>query len=581
MKRKRQLVVPQSIQEWNSLTSQDETKNAYQEDLWQNFMSSRQHIRRPLPASQVLASMAATGNTVTSSSKIPLLKKFLEQIGEHREDDNGNQEEGEKITQVNLLEIDNPSFSTLTVGQHRRFLQLTSSQQNNRRTANERKELNTLTKLVEAENIKYQEALTKFFLDHKDRFLIGFQSSRHSASLFTSWASSYQKIINQRWITEENLPLTFGKCRQIISFEKQQSTCWLDIESLKFQVVYNECKSQQDNNKSLTTTELPPVGTRIMPPSQNCVPVTAWLKDDNKAQQLARQHKANIITTAETLETLLLRPGDFDSKWLVYATAIGDNDARITILDIPIAQSMMPRACLEKGIQEGLSQQLVSSEHDKQQDAPCATRYVYTLWNLPTNTRASRRKPVRVIVRSTIRFLNNSGLPIRFRSHVEYFPERGMENPSLYEKVLWILDQLLLEHNVKTSLVRVNAQSMTIQQIEDTSVAHAFAAVGEKSSNPLLHWQSLVHILQSIPSIDNIPNCLLSLPSQGGDHVDSNFSASVHAPEESTDGRLVHLGPILDQADTVPLNTEILQKCSRGWNWEVKERIPHTFPRQS
>ena len=120
------------------------------------------------------------------------------------------------------------------MGQHRRFLQLTNSQQSDRRTQLERKELKSLTKLVEAEKIKYREALVKFFYDNKDRFLIGFRSSNHPANLFTLWSSSHQKFVNQRWKTETSLPLKFGKCRQILSFQQQQKTCLLGIESLKF-----------------------------------------------------------------------------------------------------------------------------------------------------------------------------------------------------------------------------------------------------------------------------------------------------------------------------------------------------------
>lgn len=480
------------------------------------------------------------------------------------------------------------------MGQHRRFLQLTNSQQTDRRTQLERKELKSLTKLVEAEQLKYREALAKFFYDHKDRFLIGFRSANHPANLFTSWSSSHQKFVNHRLKAETNLPLKFGKCRQILSFQQQRKIFLLGIDSLKFQVVHEEysCSCQKDSSStSLRAVEFPPNGSRVIPPNKGRVPVCTWLKDDTRAHELARQYNANIITTAETIEKLLLLPGEFDSRWIIFATSVEnstadreatkvDNNSCLTILDVPIAQSLLPRTCLEKGIQEGLEQQLLESSEESN---PCPVKYVYTLWTLPaTNHLSSRRKPVNVIIRSTIRLINSNNIPIRLRSRVEYFPERGTENPTLYEKALWILDQLLLEHKVKTCLGRINANTMTIHEWEDTSVAHAFEEAEDKSSNPLLHWQTVIQILRSIPTMDK--NCLLCLPSQEGEgknRANSKFSASIHTPEDgnSATDSLINLEPILEQADAVPLSAEKLQYCSCDWKWQINERIPYTFPR--
>ena len=275
----------------------------------------------------------------------------------------------------------------------------------------------------------------------------------------------------------------------------------------------------------------------------------------------------------------LLLPGEFDSRWIVFATSVEnsnddkvDNNSRLTILDVPIAQSLLPRACLEKGIQEGLEQQLVESLQET-----CPMKYVYTLWTLPTTNLSSRRKPVSVIIRSTIRLIDSNNIPIRLRSRVEYFPERGTEKPTLYEKALWVLDQLLLEHKVKTCLARINSKTMCIHGWEDTSVAHAFAEAADQSSNPLLHWQTVIQILQSIPTLDK--NCLLCLPSQG--QGSSKFSASVHTPEDdnSPTDSLINLEPVLEEADSVPLSAENLQHCSCDWKWQLNERIPYTFPR--
>ena len=82
MKRKRLLTVPKSSQEWEDLTGEDETKNAYDGEWWQDFQRE-QHIPRPLPSSQVLASSstAAAATITTTTSRIPLLQNFFVAVG--------------------------------------------------------------------------------------------------------------------------------------------------------------------------------------------------------------------------------------------------------------------------------------------------------------------------------------------------------------------------------------------------------------------------------------------------------------------------------------------------------------------
>jgi hypothetical protein len=461
---------------------------------------------------------------------------------------------------------DNPLLSTLTLGQHRRYLQLTNSQQRDRRTEHERKELKSLKKLVYSERSKYKEAVNKFFLDHKNRFSVGFRSTNHPASGFCRWTSSHQKLVNNRWKNETALPLKFGKCRQILSFQSQPS-CFLDIESLKFQVVH-ESRANVPKLKAFPT-----IGSCVPLPNNKHFPNFVWLKDDTKALELAIDHKTTILTTAESLEALLQLPGEYDSRWIFYATT--DALSKVRILDIPIAQSLLPRTCLEKGIQEGLQQSLQQEE----KDATPEYQYIYSLWTLPTTNSTSRRNPVRVLVRSTIRLVDTDNIPICLRSHAEYFPERGVEKPTLYEKAIWILDQLLLEHRVKTRFARINVQTCQILDVEETSVAHAFAAVADEASNPLLHWQILIQVLSSIPTID-ISNALLCLPSQGdADHSPSRISASVHSPvEKNTPAVVVDLESTLEQADSVALNADALYHCSLDWIWQDAERVPCSFP---
>jgi len=179
--------------------------------------------------------------------------------------------------------------------------------------------------------------------------------------------------------------------------------------------------------------------------------------------------------------------------------------------------------------------------------------------------------------------VNQDGIPILIRPHLEYFPERGMEEASLYEKSLWILDQVLFQHNVQTRMARVDSQTCQIVNLEETSVAHALAAAGSKKKNPMLHWQSVIQIFQSLPSV-GLTEYLMCLPGQ--DTRSATPSASIHAPirrSEEDDSRrardsAVNLENITSQAETVLLNPDALLYCSCDWKWTDRERIPYTFP---
>jgi hypothetical protein len=261
---------------------------------------------------------------------------------------------------------------------------------------------------------------------------------------------------------------------------------------------------------------------------------------------------------------------------MFFATTIGSKDQTKTILDIPIAQPMMPRQCLELGIQEGIYHHSGGKGGDNIQ-----LKHVYTLWTLPATTAAMRRQPIRVLVRSTVRMVDKDGIPILIRPHVEYFPERGMEEASLYEKSLWILDQMLFQHNIKTRMARVDSQTCKILDLEETSVAHALACAANKASNPMLHWQTLIQIFQSLPSV-GLSEYLLCLPGQ--DTHSATSSASIHAPltlsdcAERESACIVNLENSTSQAETVVLNQDTLLRCSRDWKWADRERVPYTFP---
>jgi hypothetical protein len=202
------------------------------------------------------------------------------------------------------------------------------------------------------------------------------------------------------------------------------------------------------------------------------------------------------------------------------------------------------------------------------------------------------------LIRSSVFFQSENGTtPAKVRAHVEYFPERGvLEVPTSYEKSLWILDQLLFQHQIHTFWARIDPhRSCQLIGWEETGVAHAFAAAAATGKNdthtnttttattdddPWMHFQSLIQLLQSIPTID-VPQSILccGLPQQQDNSSSLLASISVHAPAVTdTDVRL-DLEAIAEQgADGVVMSSEALQHCTRDWKWEGEDRIPYTFP---
>lgn len=584
---RRFLVVPSSSLD-EILEGDIYNDNMNEDNLWQGILCQPGRSR-PFPSCQILSSTFSIGNDHDAVNRSPLLQNFYHAVGMTDKLKQGKStEEKEAIENgaaKDLEDIDNPALSKLTLGQHTRYLQLTSKQQTDRRTEKERKELRALTHFVKVEQQAYQEALEKFFATNKCRFLTGFNTSGSLSATFCRWASSHNKLRNQQLALSIPIKL-FGKCRQVISLPApSDSRSSLDMQGLgDFKIVY----CSDENCPSIDSEELMNLkSSRIPPPAENRAPEISLLQNDELALRLAEQHKTCIVTTAETLETLLLLPGDFMARWMIHATTktvtttTTDESTRVVLLDAPIAQPFLsPRECLESGIQEGLYQCLTANKSNNGDDSPALVKYIYTLWTLPQK-RQLRRHQVRVLVRSTYRLsekptagsaIGTTNIPVRLRSHLEYFPERGKETLTSYERALWILDQLLLQHRVSTRLCRVNPRTCSVLAWEETSVAHAFCDDGV---NPLvLHYPALLQILQSIPILDIEKSCLIFCQQ-------NSLSVSVHAPEDtnvSTAVAKIDLGPILEQADGVMLSEKALSHCPRRWEWETTDRVPFTFP---
>lgn len=123
-------------------------------------------------------------------------------------------------------------------------------------------------------------------------------------------------------------------------------------------------------------------------------------------------------------------------------------------------------------------------------------------------------------------------------------------------------------------------------------MAHAFAGDLNSNSNsnlgslennsittdPMRHWQGLLQLLQSVPTIGHGSDGLLCLP--GRDiHIQAPLvSVSVNVKSGPAEEAVVDLDTVFQQAGAVVLNADALRRCPRDWKWEDDERIPFTFP---
>lgn len=544
--------------------------------FWHDLIAPLPHsqIRRPWPSSQVLFSTITAAGTGTVTHKFPFLQAFYDSLGIHLPTDEAEHhdtqnESLEVIEMSDMEDLDNPTLSTLTPSQHRRYLKLV--QQTERRTPSERIHWKQLSSLVPTEQAKYRQAVQEFWIRHKDdRLLLGLQTSSKTR-IYCQWACAEHHRHNDQMVSLWN----YGKCRQVLSLRSAavNEKTLLDVATLDLQPV-EKCNV----DKVPVVSMLPSVGTRVVPPRDSIAEIR--LSDDTKALELANQHGVDLMTTDRTMETLLKVPGDFTTHWLL--PVVRHDDHKIIVMEIPLAQVYAnPRDCLTRGIQEGLLQQMTSHNQSDTQDR--RRYYAYALWTLPTSTSTAggrRSKPIRVLIRSTVRLFWNA-IPLQIRAHVDFFPERGQELASRYERSLWILDQIL---GYICKLCRVDGRNGAILEWQDTSVAHAFAAGDD---DPMQGFTQLVQFFYSVSTIDfsgevsdnAIPSRLLCLPSrENGSNPNSidPYSVSVHAPSQQDVA--VDLRILLENADGVSLNAKALEECYRPWKWNVPDRIPYTFP---
>lgn len=389
-------------------------------------------ISRPFPSTGVLGSSSRIGT-------IPLLKDLVAAVVENEHE----HEHTEKVvTEDEVVAIDNPANSTLTRGQHERYLKLQADTNKSRWTLQQRREYRTLKTLVETEQQVYRQARQEYVLQNLERFMAGFPSSE-----FATWHSRRTHAYIDQW-KAKGLPLKFGKVRQIISLSQHDTMVWIPGEMFESRMV----KGNQDSPPSCDLQ-----GT-LPPWKQPTAP--HFLKEDNNVIELAKKFNAVTIVSAEVLEHVLT----LDS-WKIPLWNRADG---IRILEEPLPQPTIPRRCLEKGIEASI-----------QNDA-----WVYTLLTMKCSN-----KPIHVLVRG------HHPCP---RVHLEYFADRGSEELSSHDMACWILDSLM-EPKGSIHLVRVDVRDWTIQSRQSVSVAHALAN-GNGVLTPWNRLFSLFGALESMPT---------------------------------------------------------------------------------
>jgi hypothetical protein len=431
--------------------------------------------------------------------------------------------------------IDDAQSSTLTKGQHARYLQLQSGDSWNE---GKRKEFRQLHHRVKEERDLYHKALETFWDKHRERYRVGLESP------FSRYCFAYVSMYEQQW----HGPKYYGKCRQVVSLQhvsldafsqkmRKSSSHSFTIDSISHQVVH-------------VRGEEPPTVVDW----ENCSPVfeasnmpaSKLLYDDPLALDLAKEHDAAIVTTRETLQTLL--------QLSAFAKVPMSRRDGVVILDMPLPQPTTPRDCVSRGVTEGFYQALSNNT---------SPSLVYTLLTLPSKTEATRSR--RVLVRSNRRLQDDKKQTISVHAQLEYFPNRGWEEIPSYERTLWILDKLLFDARVLVA--RVCPSTMRPLTWEETGVAHALASGTTvfSSIDPMNHWHALREVLYAMETMLE-GNHLLCF---------ENSFISVHTASE--DDRVIDIYDELNKAEAVYTGAVALRTCARVWRWN-QDRIPYTFP---
>lgn len=525
--------------------------------FWNSFAAeSRKRRHRPLPSSQALiATVDARG---LSRSPCPLIRDFLASLGRvpstptstsaDTQGSVGDKPEDETANQPLLHAVDDATKSTMTPGQHQRLRQLQAKGASLSRQ--QLGELQKLRKLLIGEQRVYEKAVLEFWKSAADRVFLGLTDDRSKAHAFV-----------QRFWSGGLLASTVvaGKCRQIISVQPEHS---FSPERCEHELVGGPTPQG-------AVCKLPDDGQEIALPSR---PPRSHLPlhSDKQALQLAKTHNATLITSIETLEVLLQEPADSD--WTLPYFCDGET-YEIPILDAPLVHSVKtPRLCLEKAFRLGMTEWLESTsiQQAQQPTSGCPQSFIYILLVVPVLKQRSQR----ILVRRPRGLTDHSGQSLLLHSRIEYFPERGREQPSPSEKALWILDHVLqpTSHVVVGS---IDPLRCTILRWDHVSLAHGLVHIpgpfGRSETSALKHWSRLMHILLALQTIGR-GQYVLSYPGQGISVPESGIS--VHLATPSIESMHREGQPSISP---LAMNEKAVERAIRPWEWKA-DRMEYTFP---
>jgi hypothetical protein len=621
----------------------DDLQGAYE---WSQEENVWMRPRRPMPSyNQLILSMAAGGAVAEADRELsPLLLSFLTAVGHPRGVTDNNQgvvgetkhasttttttnEQENGGSMVVLAMMDDSNHSTLTLGQHQRYLKLVvSTNQRQSWTEVQWKEYKKLRPLVQAEQRLYHDAVVEYWETNKQRLLVGLSPMTQSlpAAKFVQLVTNLELWMQRIW-RDRLKDTSYGKVCQVISLEpfhgnkpnsntKSSTAVWM-IDAIESQSVDVDSSDviPRETSSEISSREFPKVGSKIPPykaPQQQSPSLTSFLEEDPIALTIAKRHRVPIIATMEALEAML-DTADGTNQWILPVTLV-DN---IALVDSPLPRTFSnPRACLTQGLDQGLAHwshlhhgDKKEDEEDDPDDGKTDHRFRYMILSVPqVSGSSSSSGSSKVKVKHTKVVVRLPRQSTRAHAQVEYFSEErknAEEIASSLDRSLWILDHYLFSRSV---VARIDPMSCRVLHWEETSVAHALATATldnnrhdvvafpsfttsiAHTKSCLDHWHGLAQILQAIPTIgNNKGKYMLCMPGRGCPNNMSlsslSRSVSVHMETTTTttiggEGALLDLEKDLVRAGEVKLGVEAIRSCIRPWVWKEEDRIPYTFP---
>ena len=499
------------------------------------------------------------------------------------------------------------------------------------------KEYQSIMESIQSERILYQQYLQTFREMHSSRFLIGYHNNNNNANSmankFVHIKSQLRKEYQHRW-EKSGMPNIFSKYSQAISLPKDPSdmnlkedgsmdllieptasnhhrseSISLDLFSSKIVSVPQIVSEEVSNVAKISLHEISSLkGTSLLssfnPKSYTYACDSSLLLEDQHAHSLAIEHGASVIVSSSALNSLIQIPGKASTRWKIPFTIQSQNDLMkrsnlqqrntntrktISIVEDPLPESCTTRDNLTIGMEHAMIQTLWNHAYQKCPSKPSTNKptfqYVYTLLNIPHPKHISKTIPILVRSINTI-FVSspnsidtNNTVPLRHQIQLEYFSERGWEDPTNTQRAIWVLEKLL-QPTSHLFLLRINPETGNIMKLDETTIANATSSPTFSLSS---HVSPLIHVLfglQHVPPGKHI----LSLPSSSHrvsvyTHSNSSTTSSSTSPNEPPQG--IQIKQQLQASESVFRSTDALMSCFRMWTWMEMDhpgRIPYTFP---